>query len=139
MVKKTILLVEDNKIQKLTNESILHKAGYNVLNAADGEEALRLAHAKIPDLILLDLLLPKLGGPEVLKALKHDSATAQIPVIVLSSLSQVNEAKLTTAGASGYFQKSRLVDDKMGVEVLLDKVETALRESGTPGDRAAGG
>ncbi len=67
----TILLVEDNRIQRLVNERILHKAGYNVLYAADGEEALRLARQSIPDIILLDMLLPKLGGREVMQALRQ--------------------------------------------------------------------
>ena len=56
-MKKTILLVEDSKVQKLANERILFKAGYLVLFAGDGEEALRLARESVPDLVLLDLLL----------------------------------------------------------------------------------
>jgi CheY-like chemotaxis protein len=77
-LQKTVLLVEDSKIQKLQNERILHKAGYWVLSAADGEGALRLAREKVPDLIVLDMLLPKLGGTEVLQALRQDPATALI-------------------------------------------------------------
>ena len=61
-LKATILLVEDSKLQKIKNESLLHKAGYRVLHASDGEEALRVARESAPDLILLDMLLPKLGG-----------------------------------------------------------------------------
>ena len=64
---------------------VLAKAGYNILNAADGEEALRSAYENLPDLILLDMLLPKLGGQQVLHALKSNPETAHIPVIVLSS------------------------------------------------------
>ena len=64
-MKTTVLLVEDSKFQKLVNERMLHKAGYTVLTASDGEEALRLARETIPDIILLDMLLPKLGGREV--------------------------------------------------------------------------
>ena len=60
-MKKTILLVEDSKVQKLANERILFKAGYLVLFAGDGEEALRLARESVPDLVLLDLLLPGIG------------------------------------------------------------------------------
>src|ERR1700686_4278389 len=56
-MEKTILLVEDSKVQKLANERILFKAGYLVLFAGDGEEALRLARESVPDLVLLDLLL----------------------------------------------------------------------------------
>ena len=110
-MKTTVLLVEDSKVQKLMNERILHKAGYTVLNAADGEEALRLARETIPDVVLLDMLLPKLSGPEVLQALKQDPATARIPVIVLSSLPQCNEARLAQEGAASYFEKSRLFDN----------------------------
>jgi CheY-like chemotaxis protein len=90
--KNTVLLVEDSKLQKLANERILHKGGYLVINAGDGEEAVRVAREKVPDLILLDMLLPKLSGREVLQALKQDPATARIPIIVLSSLPQCNEA-----------------------------------------------
>ena len=93
-MKTTVLLVEDSKVQKLMNERILHKAGYTVLNAADGEEALRLARETIPDIVLLDMLLPKLGGREVMLALRGDPSTARIPVIFFSSLSQANELKL---------------------------------------------
>jgi DNA-binding response OmpR family regulator len=69
-VNPTILLVENSKIQKIRNESGLHKAGYKVLSGAEGEEGRRVAREKLPDLILPDMLLPKLGGPEVLSAPK---------------------------------------------------------------------
>ncbi len=128
-MNKTVLLVEDSKVQKLQNERILHKAGYSVLTADDGEQALRLAHEKIPDLILLDMLLPKLGGPEVLHALKQDQTTARIPVIVLSSLSQTNSAKLKGEGAADYFEKSRLTADELGAEAFVEVVARVLRQS----------
>jgi len=70
------------------------------------------AHAKLPDLILLDMLVPKLGGPEVLRALRKDPITASIPVIVLSNLPQTNEAKLMGEGANAYFEKSKLELDQ---------------------------
>jgi len=129
MSKATVLLVEDSKIQKLANERILHKAGYIVLNASDGEEALRMASEKIPDLILLNMLLPKLGGPEVLQALKTNPDTARVPVIVLTSLSQGNEARLRKAGADGFFEKSRMFEDESGERDFTDTVERVLRES----------
>jgi CheY-like chemotaxis protein len=132
-LKTTVLLVEDSKLHKLANERILHKAGYLVLNAGDGEEALRLAHEAVPDLILLDLLLPKLGGPEVLHVLKRDPVTAHIPVIVVSILSQVNAAKLRAEGAADYFEKSRLVDPA-GEGAFLEMIERVLRESRQPSE-----
>jgi CheY-like chemotaxis protein len=129
-LQTTILLVEDNKIQKIVNERILHKAGYTVLNAKDGEEALRLAREAIPDIILLDIMLPKLGGREVMQALRSDPPTAQIPVLVLSSLPQANEVKLKHEGAAGYFEKSRLVEHSAaGAMELIQLIENIVRKS----------
>ena len=136
-MNKTVLLVEDSKVQKMQNERILHKAGYCVLNARDGEQALRLAHEKVPDLIVLDMLLPKLGGPEVLQALRQDPATALIPVIVLSSLSQMNSAKLKGEGAADYFEKSRLTADELGAEAFVEVVARVLRQSAAENAAAA--
>jgi two-component system, OmpR family, phosphate regulon response regulator PhoB len=128
-LKSTLLLVEDNKVQKLVNERILHRAGYTVLNAADGEEAVRIARQTIPDIILLDMLLPKLGGREVMQALRETPATAQIPVLVFSSLPQANEGKLKKEGAAGYFVKSRLVEKGSGELDLVEMIERLLEES----------
>jgi CheY-like chemotaxis protein len=106
-------------------EQALVKSGYCVLAAGDGEAALRIVCEQAPDLILLDMLLPRLGGPDVLKALKLAPTTAQIPVIVLSSLAQKNDIKLKKAGAVAYFEKSKL---NLGqhFEPLIDIVKTAL-------------
>ena len=125
-----VLLVEDSKVQKLANERLLHKAGYMVLNAADGEEALRLAREAIPDIILLDMMLPKLGGREVMLALRADPPTPQIPVLVFSGLPQANEVKLKDEGAAGYFEKSRLVDHAaIGEKELIELIESIVRKS----------
>ena len=115
---KSILLVEDSRFLRRAIEQVLVRAGYKVLTAGDGEEALRIAYSRIPHLIVLDMLLPKLGGPEVLQALKGSALTAHIPVIVLSSLSQKNEAKLKQAGAVAYFEKSKLELDQHSASLL---------------------
>ncbi len=122
---KSILLVEDSKFLRLASERALMRAGYTVVSIDDGEQALRIAHEHLPDLILLDMLLPKLGGPEVLRALKSDPVTAPIPVVVLSSLSQKNEAKLMKDGATAYFEKSKLHLDTNS-QALIKLVEEAL-------------
>src|SRR5208282_4101816 len=96
--KSKVLLVEDSKFLRVANERALAKAGYQVSTAADGEEALRVASDKLPDIILLDMMLPKISGVEVLKCLKANPATVDIPVIVLTSLSQMNEEKLLSEG-----------------------------------------
>jgi CheY-like chemotaxis protein len=134
VVKSRVLLVEDSKFLRLANERALSKAGFDVTTAADGEEALQIANDKLndklPDIILLDMLLPRLSGPEVLKALKANPATMHIPVIVLSSLSQKNEEKLLGEGAAAYFEKSSLGLDKNSdrlaamIEAVLARVES---------------
>ena len=101
---------------------MLTSSGYQVEQAGDGEEGLRLALSARPDVILLDMLLPKLGGVEVLLALKADRATATIPVIALSGLPMSNEARLRRDGAISYLQKSNLED----LDVLLQAIDYAL-------------
>ena len=113
-----ILLVEDSKFLRLATERALAHAGYEVSSAGDGEEALRLARERRPDLILLDMLLPKVGGPEVLKTLKSDPNTINIPVVALTGLSQKNAERLQGDGAAGFLEKSALGLDK-GSEALL--------------------
>lgn len=120
-----VLLVEDSTFLRLASERALMRAGYEVSTAGDGEEALLVANRKLPDVILLDMMLPKLSGPEVLKALKSNPATNSIPVIVLSSLSQRNKEKLLQEGAEAYFEKSELDLDKNS-DRLAATVETVL-------------
>ena len=112
-----ILLVEDSKFLRTAAQRALTRAGYVVSTAADGEEALRMAREG-PDLILLDMLLPKVSGPEVLKTIKQDAATAEIPVIVLSGLSQRNAERLAKDGAFGFLEKSALELDKDAAPLL---------------------
>jgi DNA-binding response OmpR family regulator len=101
-----ILLIEDSKFQRIANERALVKAGYGVIQAGDGEEGLRIARENIPDLILLDMMLPKVSGLDVLRALKGDVLVKHIPVIVLSGLGQGNEDKLMSEGAAAFVMKS---------------------------------
>lgn len=130
MIKtETILLVEDSKFLQIATERILSKAGYRVICAGDGDEALVLAGSNLPDLIVLDMLLPKLSGPEVLRALKKDDRTAHIPVVVLSSLSQNNGPKLMQEGADAFLEKSSLLEDP---GPLLEAITAALPRSAVP-------
>jgi CheY-like chemotaxis protein len=126
-VKAKVLLVDDSKFLRMANECVLCKAGYQVSTAADGEEALRVANDQLPDIILLDMMLPKISGPEVLKTLKANPATKDIPVIVLTSLSQKNEEKLLHEGAAAYFEKSTLELDKNSNR-LAAAIEKVLRQ-----------
>jgi CheY-like chemotaxis protein len=120
---RTILVVDDNKVVRMLNERILAKAGYHVLGAGDGEEALQIALACHPNLILLDMLLPKLSGQDVLYSLKRDPSTAQIPVLVLTGLSQKNRMKLCREGAAGFLEKGTL---RQNPQALLAAVRGIL-------------
>lgn len=120
-----ILLVEDSKVIRKENESALQKAGYDVICAEDGETALRLASEQKPDLILLDMILPKLSGPEVLQKLKKDAATSDIPVVVLSSLSEKNREKLLEEGAEEYLEKNGLMPMR-GVNLLPNQLQNVI-------------
>jgi CheY-like chemotaxis protein len=122
-----ILLVDDSKFLRLATERALARAGYDVSSARDGEQALEIARNLGPDLILLDMLLPKLPGPEVLKALKKDPRTADIPVVVVTGLSQKNASRLQHDGAFGYLEKSELALDK-GCESLLAAVANIIQQ-----------
>ena len=126
--KRFILLVDDSKFLRRANEMALTKAGYGVLSAADGEEGLRVARENVPDLVVLDMMLPKMPGPQLLEALKKDPKTAHIPVVVLSSLPQKNEEKLKNDGATAYFEKSALGVDNSS-SALVRAIDDVLRSS----------
>ncbi len=94
-----------------------------MFTAVDGEEALRLARAETLDLILLDLIMPKLQGFEVLRALKTDAATSQIPVVILSNLGQESDVQAALgAGAAAYLLKADL-----SLQDLIKRVEEVLQ------------
>jgi DNA-binding response OmpR family regulator len=119
---KKILFVEDESALQKTFGEVLAQEGYKVISALDGEEGLRLAQIEKPDLILLDLILPKLHGFEVLKKLKEDAGTEGIPVIVLTNLESVGDVeKAVELGATTY-----LVKANYDLEDVLKKVKDAL-------------
>jgi len=124
----TILLVEDSKMLRIASSRALVRAGYQVITAVDGEEALRMAQESPPDLILLDMLLPKITGLDVLRRLKSDGRTKDIPVIVLSGLSQANEAKLVTEGATAFLEKSERMTANDSAD-LVEAVKSVLAKA----------
>jgi CheY-like chemotaxis protein len=120
-----ILLVEDSKPIRQENERALLKAGCEVVCAVDGESALRFAQDQKPDLILLDMILPEMSGPEVLRHLKSERVTAEIPVVVVSSLSEKNRQKLLEAGAEDYLGKNALMPGR-GINLLPKELENVI-------------
>lgn len=123
-----ILVIEDSRFLRIAIERVLTKAGHSVTGAADGREGLQAARTNPPALILLDMMLPGLDGTGVLKALKQDAATDQIPVVVLTGLAQKNEERLKNAGAAAYIEKSSL-NFEQNADALVQKVDSVLRKS----------
>ncbi len=123
---RRILVAEDDRFLRKAAATALKRQGFTVLEAVEGKEALRVARAEAPDLILLDLIMPKLQGFEVLRALKADAATAAIPVIILSNLGQDSDVKQAMeAGAAGYFVKVNL-----SLQDLVKRVDEVLGGAG---------
>jgi CheY-like chemotaxis protein len=115
-----ILLVEDSKFLRIATERALARAGYAVSSAIDAED-------KLPDLILLDMLLPKKSGPDVLIALKKNPLTKSIPVVVMTGMSQKNAERLRQDGAYGFLEKSDLALEQ-GPEKLLTAVRDIFKK-----------
>jgi CheY-like chemotaxis protein len=119
---KSILLVEDDRFLRKAAEATLRRHGFLVRTAADGEEALQRVRDEVPDLVLLDLIMPKLQGFEVLRILKQDPATKQIPVVVLSNLGQDSDVQQALQdGAAAYFIKANL-----SLQDLVTQVQRVL-------------
>ena len=120
---KRILLAEDDRFLRKAAEVTLRRHGFTVLTVSDGEAAVQMARAEAPDLVLLDLIMPRLQGFEVLRTLKQDPATRAIPVIVLSSLGQPSDVQQAMEeGAAAYFVKADL-----SLQALVQRVEEALQ------------
>ena len=122
---KTILLIEDEAALQKTMSDVLSQEGYEVLSALDGEAGMRLAKEKTPHLILLDLVLPKMMGFEVLEQLHQDKETKSIPVIVLTNLENLEDIqRATDLGATTYLVKSNY-----DLGEVVQKVKTALGQN----------
>jgi len=131
---RRILLAEDDRFLRKAAETTLKRNGFEVSTAIDGEDALRSIREEAPDLILLDLIMPKVQGFEVLRSVKADPATAGIPVIILSNLGQDRDVERALEyGAAAYLIKANLsLDD------LVKQVRRTLELSIDPAPAAAG-
>ena len=122
IIMKKILFIEDEEVLQKTAGDTLREAGFDVLSALDGEIGLRLAKNKNPDLVILDLVLPKTNGFEVLKTLKETQETARIPVIVLTNLEGMEDIqKVLSLGATTYLVKANYT-----LQELVEKVKSIL-------------
>jgi DNA-binding response OmpR family regulator len=123
---KKILIVEDDNILSMAITTALAKKGYETLIAIDGDDALAKVKNFEPDLILLDLILPKKSGEEVLAEIMKNEKTKNIPVLVATVKSE-NEtiSRCVELGARGYFIKAHYTLDE-----IADKIKQVLLEMG---------
>lgn len=122
MSSPTILIIEDQKVLLDALVEKLTHAGYNVLTAEDGKSGLELFTNAVPDLVLLDIILPKMSGIEILKQVKQDPKVAQIPIIVISNSGQpVEIEELLRIGVKDY-----LIKAEFEPEEVLEKMEKVL-------------
>lgn len=117
-----ILLAEDDRFLRKAAEAALRRRGYDVVLAVDGEEAISKAHLDKPDLVLLDVIMPKLQGFEVLLRLKADQATQDIPVIMMSNLGQDSDIREALEGGAVAF----VVKANIGLDELAARVGETL-------------
>lgn len=120
---KTILIVEDDTILRDLISQKLKKANYDIVEAVDGEEGLKKAKEKKPDIILLDLILPGIDGFGVLEQIKKDPEIDKIPVVILSNLGQKEEIeKGMSLGATDFLIKAHFT-----LSEIVEKIKIILK------------
>ena len=105
-MSKTILYIEDNEFNRKIVRDLLARTSYRLIEATDGEQGVATALHEVPDLILMDIQLPKLSGLEATRRLRTDPKTANIPIITVTSFAMSgDDQKAKEAGASAYLAK----------------------------------
>jgi len=121
-----ILIVDDDMTLRELYEERMKQEGYIILSASDGEEAIEKAVKEKPDLMLLDIMMPKINGIDVMKMLREKEETSKIPIIILTALVQeISKVKDMMKLGDGYLIKSEIMpkDVVAKVEESLAKVE----------------
>jgi two-component system cell cycle response regulator DivK len=116
MSAKTILYVEDNEVNRRLVQDLLIPTTYRLIEATDGEAGVAMARKERPDLILMDVQLPKISGIEATRTLRGDPATASTPIIAITSFALAgDEQKALEAGATAYMAKPYSPRDLLGL------------------------
>jgi two-component system, cell cycle response regulator DivK len=116
MAGETVLVVEDNEKNMKLFREVLQATGYTALEASSGEDALALAAANPPALVLMDIQLPDIDGIEALQRLREDERTARIPVLALTAQAmQGDRERFVEAGFDGYLSKPVDVAELIGL------------------------
>jgi len=123
MAKKILFIEDESALQRAVTQ-VLEESGYAVSSALNGEIGIALAQREIPDVILLDLILPKKNGFEVVAALKSDESTKHIPIIILSNLEGSEDVqKAIELGATTY-----LVKTNYNLDEVVEKIKNILKD-----------
>jgi two-component system, cell cycle response regulator DivK len=102
----TVLIVEDNDKNMKLARDVLQAKGYTTVEAVTGEEGVKLAREKVPDLVLMDIQLPGINGIEAFKQIRADPKTARIPVVALTaSVTPTDRSQITAAGFDAFVGK----------------------------------
>jgi two-component system phosphate regulon response regulator PhoB len=125
MVRPLVLIAEDDAGVRMTLEFVLQDEGFDVVAAVDGEQALSVALDRRPDAILLDHMMPKMTGKQVLSALRASEATAETPVFVLSGM----DPTLDGEGATVEWPGAHFVGKPFDPDTLVADIRRALDES----------
>jgi two-component system cell cycle response regulator DivK len=116
MSGKNILYVEDNELNRKLVRDLLRRTRYRLLEAADGEAGVAMAREERPDLILVDVQLPKLSGLDVMRTLRGEPETASTPIIAITSFAlSGNEQQAMEAGANAFMAKPYSPFDLLGM------------------------
>lgn len=106
MSERTILYIEDNEYNRKIVRQLLGRSSYRLMEAVDGESGVAMAQKELPELILMDVQLPKMSGLDATKALRSDPRTKDIPIIVITSFALSGDReKAADAGADSYLAK----------------------------------
>jgi CheY-like chemotaxis protein len=121
---KILVADDDTTICKMAGD-LLRSAGYDVLEASDGERALKLAHEKQPDLIVLDLMMPKVTGYQVVREIRQHPRLKETPILILSGVIPGKESNdaLRAHGIAGFISKANMIG------TLVSRVQEILTRS----------
>lgn len=124
-MKKKVLIVDDERNIMISLRHLMSKAGYTVLQACDGEEALEIAEASIPDLVILDVMIPKRDGYDVCQTIRSNPALKHVQIIMATARGQEVEIEKGLAlGANAYMTKP------FSTKELVSKVRSLLGDNG---------
>ncbi len=121
---KTILIVEDTELDMRLFKDLLEANGYDTAQSVDGADIIRLAKEHKPDLIIMDIQLPKVSGLELTKLLRADKETVEIPIIAVTAFAMIgDEQRILSAGCDGYITKP------FSVPMLLEAIEKLIKQT----------